>query len=313
MAQFQGWADAPATGAYQSHEVVDVFRQAVANTLFFPRATRKAMRSGDEITIPIRGSLSRPSGTTALDEATSIPLDKLTITTKQIGLTERGRGVMVSKRAMNRSPIALLQEHQVALSEQLALDLDAIFCDAFQGGQLKYVATGAASYNLATGGTAGAAATNNPNFYHLRKMRDLAFRTYLMPKLAGGVYEFVVSTQGLRGILDDPEFLEINRFGNSEIFKKNMAGRISDVDIVENQHDDALDDDIGTSSDVGEGVFIAKDAVYYAMLEMPSIHWDRTHDHGRYTSLAWYGDYGVGTSTDSANAGLARLIHFTST
>jgi len=313
MAQFQGWADAPSTGAYQVHEVAPVFRQAVANTLFFPRAKRLPMSSGDAITIPIRGSLARPSGGTALTESLSIPLDKLTITTKNLDLSERGRGVMVSRIAMNRSPIDLLQEHQVTLSEQLALDLDVVAATAFKEGQLVYAATGAASYNLATGGSAGAAAVSNANFYHIRKMRDLAFRTYLMPKLPDGRYEFIVSTSGVRGILDDPEFLEINKYGNPDIFKKNLVGKISDVDIIECQHDDALDDDVGTNSDVGEGVFIAKDAVYKAMLEMPSIHWDRTHDHGRYTSLAWHGDYGIESSSDSSSAGLARAIYFSST
>jgi len=313
MAQFQGWADAPSTGAYQEHEIAPVFRQAVAKTLFFPRAKRLSMKSGDAITIPIRGSLARPSGGTALTESISIPLDKLSITTKSLDLTERGRGVMVSRIAMNRSPIALLQEHQVALSEQLALDLDVVAATAFKSSQLVYAATGAASYNLATGGSAGAAAVSNANFYHIRKMRDLAFRTYLMPSLPNGRYEFIVSTSGIRGILDDPEFIEINAPQNSEIFKRNQVGRISDVDIIESQHDAALDDDVGTNSDVGEGVFIAKDYCYSAMMEMPKIHWDRTHDHGRFTSLAWHGDYGVESSTDSANAGLVRGIYFSST
>lgn len=313
MAQFQGWADAPSTGAYQEHEVLPVFRTAVADTLFFPRAIRKPLRSGDAATVPIFGALARPSGGTALSESLSIPLDKVSITTKSVDLQERGRGVMVSRIAQNRSPIDLLQEHQRVLSEQLALDLDSVAATAFKGGQLVYAATGAASYNLATSGSAGAAAVSNANFFHIRKMRDLAVRSYHMPKLGNGGYEFIVSTSGIRGILDDPEFLEINSRGNPDIFKKNMVGRIADVDIIECNHDDALDDDVGTNSDVGEGVFIARDAVYLIMSEMPSIHWDRTHDHGRYTSLAWHGDYGMEPSTDSSNDGQARLIYFSST
>ena len=308
--QFQGWADSPSTGAYQEHEVSEVFRQAIEQTVWLPYAERLSISSGQSVTIPIRGRLSEPSNS-QLSESQSIPLDKLTITSKTLDLAERGRGVMVSKKAMNRSPIDLLSEHRMALAEQMALDMDTVLSTAFQSGQLKYAPTGPASYNLATGGTFGAAALSNPNFYHIRKMRDLAFRTYFMPKRSNGKFVYVSSTAGVRGILDDPEFLEINRNGNSSVFQKNMAGTIADVMIVEDNH--GLSDGVGTNSDVGEGVFIARDAVKYAILQAPSIHYDATHDHGRFTSLAWYCDLGAETSTDVGTAGFARLIHLGST
>jgi len=308
MSQFQGWADAPATGAYKSHEVADVFRQAVEDTIWLPFAKRLSIASGEALTLPIRSRLAEPSNS-ALSEELSIPLDKLTITAKTITLVERGRGVMVSKKNMNRSPLDMLAEHRAALAEQMQLDMDTILSAAFQSGQLKYVPTGAASYNLATNGTAATAALANANFYHIRKMRDLAFRTYLMPKI-GDSYKFVVSTAGIRGILDDPEFLEINKNGNAAVFAKNLVGRIADVDILEDNH--TLDDAMGTNNDCGEGVFIARDAVAYAVQQMPEIHYDATEDFGRFVKLAWYGDWAAGTTTDSATAGLVRLIHFSS-
>jgi N4-gp56 family major capsid protein len=247
-----------------------------------------------------------------LDENVSIPLDKLTITSKTITMYERGRGTMVSKKAMSRSPIDLLAIHRDAIAKQMAHDMDILLADAFTSGQLKYTATGPAAYTLATAGTCTTNATTNPNFYHIRKMRDLAFQTYTMPTRANGLYTFIGTTTAIRGILDDPEFLEINKYGNAGTFTGNSVGTIAGVEIVENQNSNALDDALGTGNDVGEGVFIADEAVYYAVLDEPSIHYDATHDHGRYVSIAWYGDWGAGTSTDSANAGFARLIHFTS-
>lgn len=310
MAQlFQGWADSPSTGAYQEQEVCEVFRQAVADSIFMPYMKRVSISSGQSVTVPTRGSLAEPT-TSELDEDLSLPIDKLSITSKTVDLVERGRATMWSRKAANRSPIDLLMEHRLALSEQMSLVMDTVFATAAQSGQLKYAATGAASYNLATNGSFGAAALSNANFYHLRKMRDLAFRTYLMPKLSDQSYKFIVSTAGIRGILDDPEFLAINSPQNRPIFEKNLVGRISDIDIIECNHDNALSDTVGTNSNVGEGVFLSRDAVYYAMLEMPSIHYDASHDHGRYVSLAWYGDWGAEPSNDSATAGLVRLIHF---
>lgn len=307
MSQAQSWGDSPSTGAYQEHEVSSVFRQAVELMVWQPLADRLPIQSGQSVTIPIRGRLSEPTST-ELSENVSIPLDKLTITAKTVDLVERGRGVMVTNKAMNRSPIALLEEHRMALAEQMALTMDKVVGDAAQTGQLKYAATGVASYNLATAGSFGAAALSNPNFFHIRKMRDLAFRTYLMPKRENGRYVYISSTAGIRGILDDPEFLEINKNGNQSIFQSNLAGTIADVEIREDNH--VLSDGVGTNSDVGEGVFLAREALKLAILEMPSIHFDSSHDHGRFTSLAWYGDWACEPSTDSANAGLVRLIHF---
>ena len=314
MTLFQGWADSPATGAYQEQEVVETFRQAVADTVWLPFAKKMNISSGQSITIPATSDVDLPTDD-SLAETESIPIDKLTITAKTISPDEKGRAVQVTRKNMNRSPIDLLAEHRARLSEQMALSMDRTLATAFQSGQLKYAPTGAASYTLATAGSFTAAALSNPNFYHIRKLRDLAYRTYLMPKLPNGKYAYVSSTAGVRGILDDPEFLEINKNGNREIFSKNMVGTIADVEIFEDNHQ--LADNVGTNSDVGEGVFISKDSVYYAMIEAPSIKFDASEgvstSFGRFVTLAWYADWAAGTSTDSAVAGFARLIHVGST
>jgi hypothetical protein len=306
---FQGWADAPSQGAYKSHEVLPVFKQAAADTLFLPLCIRKSISSGEEVTIPAAGLLDEPSNS-ELQEDLSIPLDKLTITAKTIPMKERGRGVVVTKKALTRSPIELLEIHRDRIAKQMAFDMDSVAAAAFKEGKLKYAATGAASYVLATNGACVTNATSNPNFWHIRKMRDLAYQTYHMPKRSNGKYSFVCSTAAKRGILMDPEFLEINKFSGEGRFAQSRVGVIEDVEIIEGNH--ALDDAMGTGNDVGEGIFIADEAVFYAVLMMPEIHYDATEDFGRFVKLAWYGDYGFGTSTDSANAGFARLIHFTS-
>ena len=309
MSLHQGWADAPTTGAYQSHTVAPIFKQAAADTFFLPLCDRRSISSGDEITVPIGGLLDEPSNS-ALDESLSIPLDKLTITAKTIGMEERGRGVVWTKKAATRSPIDLVELHRDRLSKQMSLDMDSLACDAFQAAQLKYQATGAASYVMATAGAANTAATSNPNFWHIRKMRDLAYSTYLMKPRSNGKYIYVTATAGKRGILMDPEFLAIHAPTGSSIFERSKVGTIEDVEIAEVNH--GLSNTLGSSDDIGEGLFIADEAVYYAVLSMPSVHYDATEDFGRFVKLAWFGDYGFGTSTDSASAGLARILHFTS-
>jgi hypothetical protein len=309
MSQILSWVDAPSTGSYTSHEIAPVFKQAVADSLFMSRAKRVPMGSGDTLTIPSLSDVDIPSGSSAVGELTSIPLDLMTVSATTVSLTERARGLMISERNMRRSPIELLMANEEALRDQLRLDLDRVFADAFTSGKLKYVATGAASYDLAVDGTAADTAASPANFYHIRKMRDIAYRDYLMPKINGNFYEFIASTASIRGILSDPEFLAIHAPTQPGMFESNVVGRIADVKIVECNHDNALDDDIETG--VGEGVFIAKDAVLFAMLQDPSIRYE-WHDHKRFVSLAWVCDLGVGLPNITANAGFARLIHFTS-
>lgn len=314
MTLFQSWADSPSAGAYQEQEVAEVVRQAVEDTIWLQFAKKLNISSGQSVTIPSRGRIAEPTDA-SLDESDSIPLDKLTISSKTISPNERGRATQMSLKAINRSPIDLLNEHKMALAEQMALDMDTVLGAAFQSGPLKYAPTGAASYNLGTSGSFGAAALSNLNFYHIRKLRDLAYRTYLMPKLPSGKFALVASTAGIRGILDDPEFLEINKNGNRDIFSKNLVGTISDVELFEDNH--ALSDGVGTNSDVGEAVFIAKDSVAYAVITPPSIKYDASqgiaNSFGRFVSLAWYADWAAGIMNDSATAGYVRLIHVGST
>lgn len=314
MTLFQGWADSPSTGAYQEQDVMEVFRQAVADTVWLPFARKVNISSGQSVTIPIRSADAEPTDA-SLAESESIPIDKLTITANTISPDERGRALQITRKAMNRSPIDLLGEHKMALAEQMSLDMDTQLSNAFQSGKLKYAPTGAASYTLSATGSFTAAALSNLNFYHVRKLRDLAFRTYLMPKLPNGRYALVASTAGVRGILDDPEFLEINSRSNAETFSKNQAGTIADVQIFEDNH--GLSDSVGTNSDVGEAVFISRDSVYYAIITAPSIKYDASEtmatSFGRFVSLAWYADWAAAPSTTSASSGYVRLIHVGST
>lgn len=311
MSLLQSWADAPATGAYQEQEIGETVRQAVEQMVWLPLAKREPISSGQSVTVPLRGRLAEPTSD-LLTESVSIPLDKLTISAKVITLQERGRGLKISRKNINRSPIDLLAEHRMAIAEQMSLSFDKRLSeDGFQSGQLKYAPTGAASFTLATSGSFTAAALSNVNFYHITKLRDLAYRTYLMPKMDNGKYVYVSSTAGIRGIMDDPKFIQINAPQNASKFESNLVGTIHDVEIREENH--TLSDSVGTNSDVAEGVFIANDAVRYAMIQSPQIYFDQTEDFGRFMKLAWYGDFGVGPSTDSSSAGFARLIHVGST
>lgn len=303
----QTWALQP-SGAVQDHVIADVYRQAVAMTKFMPFCRPVQVESGQSFTVPSRSSLPIPSSS-ALDELKSIPIQRLSITSKAINVTERGSGVEITRRAINRAPYDLQQEHRLALSEQMALIMDSVAAAGFKSGPLKYAATGAASQNLATGGTFGATANTNLNIYHIRKIRNELFANRLCPMFPDGAYRGLFASNSILGVVDDPDFLEINKSENSGIFSRFDAGQISDVILFENQYSSSLSNSIGSGSDVGEGVVFGRDACFIGFIEKPVIltYWD---DERRFYRAVWFADWGVGIPSNSANAGLARIVHY---
>lgn len=312
MSLFQ-WSDSP-SGAVQDHEIIEPFRQAVADSAFVKYCMPVNVSGGESFSIPIMSDLDEPTSA-ALNENLTIPLDSLSITSKSVALVEYGRGVRIARKALNRyKDIAdVLSVHREELAKQQRLVLDSLAAAAFKLAEVKYVGTGAADSTITTNGTAGAAAVSNLNVFHARAIRDYLRRTLLAPPRANGLYKGLFSTAGLRAMSDDSEFIQYHsNQSTSELEAAIMRGRVAGIEFEEVVHDNALDDDIGTNSDVGEGVVFGDKSVYMGIIEAPRIYYEMK-DKERFLELAWHGDFGFGTSTDSGSAGYARIIHVTST
>lgn len=306
----QTWGlDAPTTGAYDEHIVSDAFRAASSQTVFFRYAEMKKIASGKSLTVPIVDVLSLPNSA-VLNESEYIPLSKLSITAKSITPSGRGRGVKWTHQTERRSPIDILAEHRRSLEDMMSRDLDSVVKGALDDTNLDYVANGAASQSITTTGTPTATCASDPNFYHMRYLARYMRDDLRIPSRSNGNLVAVFRWKGIQALRDDPEFLAFNT-GRPEGMKDFAIGQIEGFDVVGTNHS-ILSSSIGSGSVYSEGLLFGAEAVYFAFLDMPSLHYDFSEDFGRFKSIAWYGDYGAGLSSDSTNAGLVRCIHWTS-
>jgi N4-gp56 family major capsid protein len=316
----QSWdVDRPSTGAYPEHEMSAVFRASSFLSPLFQEAEMKMVKSGETISIPIVDNLSLPSSVN-VNELDRLPVLKLSITAKTISLAEKGLSVQVTRKSVNRSPIDILQEHKEMLQRTMSRTLEATVAEALDDMLVKYVATGPVSQNVATNGTAAAAALNNLNFYHARYINNYLRDQLRVPKRskgrAAGKYLGIFRGNAELALRNDPEFVEFNT-GVPSSMEKDLVGEIAGIKIVLTDDSNVLANNVGTNSDVSEGFIIGDEAVYMCIMEGLSLKYDFSesyaNDYGRFKYIAWHGDIAAGLPADSANAGLVRGLHFTST
>lgn len=314
--QFWG-SDAPSVGAYKENQVAEVFKPAGFAALLFQLADKRRVAMGESLTVPAYENLSFPSST-SLDEDQPIPLSKLTISAKTISMDERGRAVAVTGKTQNRSPWDVLQGHRDAIAEMMRRELEEVISTALKTMPVKYVATGAATQTITTNGTPGAAATTNPNIYHMQNIGNYLsdnLRVPMDPRF--GAYVGVFRGNGIFSIQRDPEYRELNRGLGLSPIENLRVGQIGDIVLFKHNDDRVLSNSIGVSSDVSEGFVMGDQAVLFGFIQQIGLRFDfsesKATDFGRFKYIAWMGDYGAGIYSDSANADLVRGLHWSST
>ncbi len=311
MSQIQAWADRPA-GAIPDHVIKGLFKQATEDAILMAAANVVNVEGGESFTIPVISALDEPTDA-SLDELQPIPLDKLTVTSTEINESEEGRGVLIARKDLRRyrDVVDLIEQNKQALVNQQAGRLDTVIANALDDMVYKYVATGVASQNIAPT-TPGAAALTNVNVYHARKMSTYMRKTLLVPKRGFGGYLGYFGTTGINSLKDDPQ-AELWFQRMPEVLKMmGFDGIVEGIAFKEVVHDNALDDTIGTNSDVAEGFVVGADAVFFGIISSPEIHTE-WRDLNRFYAAGWHGDFGAGLPSTSATAGYPRGMHFTST
>lgn len=316
-APFMQGTDTP-TGVIRDHAILgEVFMQSAYQAKLFSLADKRKVASGNSVTIPSILELDQPTSL-VLAEDQPIPLSKLSITSKAINVSERGRGISVTHLAQSRipSPIDLLNSCKEQLAQLISRDLEKVCATALKTTQLKYVPTGVASQTITTNGTAGAAALANINVYHLRYLSNYMQDDLRIPmnKQFNG-YVGVFRGNGLLSVQLDPEFTQIHQ-GLPDAFASLKVGRIADVVLFPINDSNVLDNAIGTNNDVSEGILMGDQAVVFGIIDEFKVAYDlsesKATDFGRFKYVAYRGDFGAGLYNDSANAGLVRSIHVTS-
>lgn len=314
MAQFTWRFDAP-TGTYKSHALSSrLYEAAVANSIFVDHvrpAPGYGKKSGETVTLTRVRNVTEPTSA-VLDETARIPEDDFQLSTKLITVNELGRAVPFTSLSQDLARYDIDNPIQRKLRDQMRLSLDTMAATAFKRAKVKYVPTGAATNNITTNGTPGAAATANMNIFHVEQIRDYLFDTLNVPPLDNDDYLGIFRTLGLRGIKSDAEWKAWHQYTDPTAKFNGEVGRIEGVRFIESNHSNALGK-IGTGSVLGEGVVFGEDSVAVAEAMTPELRAAIPSDFGRSKAVAWYGILEFDIVWDTGNAGEARIVHVSST
>lgn len=315
MAQF-AWTDTP-TGVFQNHALSKkVYRAAIADAKVMPftkTVDGYGKNMGDNVTLKRVPNLSDPTDP-ALEELKNIPEDEFSMSTTSITVEEIGRAVPFTSKSADLSDVSIPMEVEEALKKQLTTALDVLAIAPFKStsAKVKAIPTGTAAVTWDTDGTASSAGVANLNYYHVEQIRDKMMDTYHVPGFVGDEYMCLASTKALRGLKQDPKWEEWHKYTDPSAKANGEVGKIENIRFIEVNNTSVLSGTKGTNSVQGEAVFFGADAVAKAMVVPPHLRQAVPSDFGRRRAVAWYGMLAFGVIWDTANAGEARIIHFTS-
>lgn len=307
--------DAP-SGTYKNHELSSKLRIAsIAQTKFLQFIRPEpgyGKKKGETITITRLSNLTVPSNG-RIAENNRIPEDNMVLTTVAITVSEWGRAVPYTSLSSDLGKFDPESMIQKKLKDQMALVLDTAGAVAHKTAQIKAEATGATSINFDTGGTATQQAVSNLQVYHVEQIRDYLFSTLYVPPYENDDYIGLVSTKAKRGIMNDPAWEIWHKYTDPSAKWNGEVGRLENIRFIEINNTSALSGSIGLSGVCGECIFMGEDGVAMAVAEDPELRAAIPQDFGRAKSVAWYGILEFGLVWTTANAGEAKVIHFTST
>ena len=310
MAEFTWTFDAP-TGTYKNHALSSrLYEAAVENSMFMDHVRPVdgfGRNNGETVTLTRVANITEPTSA-VLSESVRIPEDEFALSTQTITVQELGRSVPYTSLSQDLSKFDTENPIQRKLREQMRLVLDTLAAAAFKRTLIKYAITGAATNNITTNGTFGAASTANMNIFHVEEIRDYMFDTLRVPPAVDGDYIGIFRTLGLRGIKRDADWEEWHKYTDPTVKFNGEVGRIESVRFLETNHANALGK-VGTSSVLGEGVVFGEDGVAMAEAMSPELRAAIPSDFGRSKAVAWYGILAFEPIWDTGNAGEARIVH----
>lgn len=315
MAEFTWEADV-AEGVLKNHALSAKLRSAaIARTIaqqFVTTEPGYGRMKGDSHTITRIKNIAEPTSA-KIGEKARIPIDTFAQSTVTITVSEYGRGVEYTHKSQLLGHYDRENAIQKELRKQLRLVLDTAAFTAAKTAKISFAPTSATGGTFDTDGTPSTTATFNGTVAHVKLIRDYMMDTIHVPGWDGGdEYVALCSTKFMRGIKDDPEFIDWNKSQNAEKFFKGEVGKIENIRFLEVNHTNGLSGSKGTGSVLGEALFFGDDFVAMVVAEDPELRAAIPGDFGRQKAVAWYGVLEYGLIWDTSNDGEARVIYVTS-
>lgn len=316
MASFEWVADV-ADGVLKNHALSAKIRgAAIAKTIILPYVQPEpgyGRKSGDTLTITRVRNVAEPTSA-LVGERDRIPID--TFAQSQVSVTVSGYGRGIEYTAKSELLQHYDQENwmQKKLREQMKLALDTLAATALKTAMISFIPTSLTGGVFDTDGTPSTTALSNVTINHIKVLRDYAADTIHIPGYGeDDHYICLLETKGCRGIRNDPEFQVWHApQGADAHFTRGKIGMVENVEIIEVNHTQALANDLGSTGQLGEGLFFGDDAAFMATAEDPELRAAIPGNFGLDKAVAWYGVFGMGIVWDTANDGEARIMRITS-
>lgn len=311
MPTFTWVADVPA-GVLRNHALSNrILRAAIAEVVLMPftKPVDGFGRRRGETVSWTRVSNITEQASIVLSETERVPEHQVAITVRGSTVQEIGAAVPYTNLATELTAFDLESELQGRLRDNLALGLDTLVSLAMKDTQHKWAITGLTTNAVTTNGVFGAVSIGNVTTSQLEQMADYLYDTLLCPYYANEMYIGIFRQAAIRGIMNDPDWAEWNKYTNPTAKYKGEAGEWDRVKVVKTNHAAAFGK-VGTGGVLGEGVVFGRDPVRMAEAMAPELLANIPQDLGRSKTVGYYGILRF-TSTwgDRSNAGEANSIH----
>jgi len=316
MAQFSWVPDWP-SGVMRNNALSKKLRYAAIADCKFMQFVKPepgyGQRMGDTITIPRVRNTAEPTSA-LLDRSSKIPIDTMAVSQRAITVAEYGRGIEYTEETQLLAEFEPEDMIQKTLKKQMKLTLDTVCSAAFKACQIRYAPQSPVGGTFTTdAGVTTATATVNVTVAHMKVIRDYLTDTIHAEPYENDRYMCLASTKALRGLKDDPEFLNWRQYIEPQMaFYKGEVGEIESIRFVEVNHTNALANNKGTGSVLGEMLIFGDEPVVAAEVKSPELRAAIPGDFGRSRAIAWYGLLAFGEVWNTANDGEARIIYVTS-
>lgn len=255
-------------------------------------------------------NLSTAGGT--LVETNTMPESNFVIRRGTLVVTEYGNSVPYTGKLEALAEFSVDNATTRVLRDDEAKVIDAAVAAQFTAAEIKYVCSGTAAYALTTDGTATATAGSsgghgNLNDYHVKNLVDQLTK-YLIPKYDGENYVCIASVNALRGIKDDSNWINAQRYGDPSKLFTGEVGKYYGCRFIEENN--ILSNILGGS--YGEAVIFGADAVMEGVALPEEVRAKIATDYGRSKGIAWYALLGFKKIWDYSTDSEGHIIHVTS-
>lgn len=269
-------------------------------------------KKGESVTITRIKNIAEPTSA-RFSENQMVPVDQFQQSTVAITVGYWGRAVQFTEQADILSYYDVNNKIQRKLKQQMSLVLDTGAAAAFKTAKICYIPTSATGGSFDTDGTPSTTALENFTVSHVKVIRDYMMDTIHVPPYSGDRFVCLASTKALRGIKNDPEFLQWRQYNAAEeSFSRGVVGVIENIEFVEVNHTNALSNSKGSGGVLGEALVFGEDAVTMAVVIDPELRMAIPGNYGMQHGVAWIGMLEFGLVWDTANDGEARVIRVTS-